>query len=205
MEPKKSDIEKIATIDLEKHIPIGAGLGGGSSNAAGALIGLNELYNLGIDFEKLMNMALELGSDVPFFLESKPSIGRSRGEILEQIDFVLNRPILIINPGLFISTKEAFRKIIPKATKCDYNKIFSQKYDPDLFRKTITNDFEEYVFSEFPEVKEIKKKLYDIGAEFALMTGTGSTVFGIFSNLDDAENALNAFPVDYFSFISYPR
>ena len=101
-------------ITLKKNIPIGAGLGGGSSDAAAVLKTLNDLYELNLGENKLKEIALELGSDVPFFLKGKPAIGKSRGEDLSLLDLNIEHPILLVNPGINISTKEAFSQIIPR-------------------------------------------------------------------------------------------
>lgn len=190
-------------IHLEKKIPIGAGLGGGSSDAAAVLISLNEMFKLGIKHEQMINLALELGSDVPFFIKAKPSIGTSRGEILKQIDLELEYPILIINPGIHISTKEAFQNITPKPSAYNYLSNGINKLDDwSMIKENIINDFEEYVFKKYPEVKYIKEKMYEYGSLFSLMSGSGSTVFGIFDTIEKAELAYELFPGNYLKVIS---
>lgn len=190
-------------ISLEKNIPIGGGMGGGSSDAATALISLNEFFSLNLTQEQLRKAALQLGSDVPFFLKAKPAIGLSRGEVLEEIDLHIEEYIVIVNPGIHISTKEAFAGISPTHVQIDFKSLIHDgKADYGLFRKYITNDFEDIVFKKYPEIKIIKEKLYECGALFSLMSGSGSTVFGIFDNLDFAENAIRCFPLEYFTFLS---
>ncbi|PID63341.1 MAG: 4-(cytidine 5'-diphospho)-2-C-methyl-D-erythritol kinase [Ignavibacteriae bacterium] len=190
-------------INLEKNIPMGAGLGGGSSDAAAAIIGLNKIFDLKIPLKKLYELALELGSDVPFFITSKPAIGFSRGEVLTESDFYINLPILIINPGIHISTREAFSFIKPKKSNFDYNLFTRDKsIIIEELKDSLKNDFEEYVFEKYPEIKNIKDKLYNCGALFSLMSGTGSTVYGIFSDVTLAKAAYNKFPKKYFKFIS---
>lgn len=190
-------------IFLEKKIPIGAGLGGGSSDAAATLISLNELFNLSLQYDQLINLAFELGSDIPFFIKSKPAIGKSRGELLEHIDISIDKPILIINPGIHISSKKAYQNIKPIKREFDYKSILIQnKLDYIHLRKVIKNDFEDYVFSKFPEVGEIKKILYEKGAVFAQMSGSGSSVYGFFNSYEEAENAIKYFPAYYFHWIS---
>jgi len=190
-------------IQLLKNIPIGAGLGGGSSDAAATLVGLNEFFELNIKLEKLNELALQLGSDVPFFIKSKPAIGYSRGEILKQTQTEINKPILIVNPGIHISTKEAFVHIAPKENKFDY-KYFQTVEEPDYnyLQKNISNDFEEFVFNKYPEIKEIKDKMIDAGALFCAMSGTGSTVYGVFDDDDKLKTILTELPLNYFSFVS---
>lgn len=191
-----------ASINLEKKLPMGAGLGGGSSNAATTLISLNELFFLGIKYEQLIKLALELGSDVPFFLRTRPAIGTSRGEILNYIDIDIDKPVLIVNPGIHISTREAFGNITPGAPQDDYTKLPTGKFtELKQLKNWVTNDFEKYVFGEYEEIKKIKEKLYADGAEFALMSGTGSTVYGIFDKEEDAVRCKDSFPENYFTFV----
>ncbi len=190
-------------ITLTKNIPIGAGLGGGSSDAATTLIALNKFFNLKIEPIKLNQFALNLGSDVPFFLKSKPQIGYSRGEILYESQIKITHPILIVNPGIHISTKEAFSNITPKPSKFDYNYfITSKKIDFNQLNGKLTNDFEKYVFDSYPEILEIKQTLLKHGAIFSQMSGTGSTVYGIFNNIKNANDVLEKLPVKYFKFLS---
>ncbi|MCX6167960.1 MAG: 4-(cytidine 5'-diphospho)-2-C-methyl-D-erythritol kinase [Ignavibacteriales bacterium] len=192
-------------IELKKFIPSQAGLGGGSSDAAATLISLNEMFRLKLNHEKLIALALELGSDVPFFIKSKPAIGTSRGEILNYVDFEITEPILIINPGINISTKEAFQNISPINFQFDFNSIVKEgKINYNIIKEVIKNDFEKYVFEKFPVIEEIKNKLYEYGAFFALLSGSGSTVYGIFPNLKLAEKAKAKMSKEYFSFLSNP-
>ena len=191
-------------IHLEKNIPIGAGLGGGSSDAAAVLISLNEMFQLGIKHDQMIDYALQLGSDVPFFIKAKPAIGTSRGEILKQIDFDINYPILIVNPEIHISTKEAFQNITPKTSSYNYfSSEINELKNWDLIREKVTNDFEKFVLEKYSEVKNIKEMMYENGALFSLMSGSGSTVYGIFENIEKAEITLNKFPNNYLKFISY--
>lgn len=190
-------------ITLGKFIPIGAGMGGGSSDAAATLIGLNEFFELNISYDDLIKMGLELGSDVPFFIKCKPAVGRSRGEILTHIEKYITNPILIINPGIHISTKEAFSNIKPQLPKFNY-KYFEDIPEINLtyLSSNIVNDFENYIFKKYPVINELKLEMIDSGAIFSSMSGTGSTVYGIFNNIEDAKKTLNKFPDKYFKFIS---
>jgi len=191
-------------ISLEKNIPIGAGLGGGSSNAAVTLKAINQLYKLKLDYKNISDLALKLGSDVPFFLSAVPSYGESRGEKLIPLNLEIQYPILVVNPGINISTRWAFEKIIP--SKPDYNliKLLSGKLDFTEIRNHVKNDFEPIVYKEYPVIEKIKKDLYEKGANFALMSGTGSTVYGIFSNLQKALYAEEYFKQSYFTFLNNP-
>lgn len=148
---------------------------------------------------------LQLGSDVPFFIKAKPSYGKSRGEILEPLPFEIRYPILIVNPGIHISTKEAFNNITPKENQIDLKEIFSKEtIDYNLIREKVTNDFENYVFNKYPEIAEIKRIMYNNNALFALMSGSGSTVFGIFNNVKVAESVIDLLPNNYFCLINNP-
>ncbi|MBI3122853.1 MAG: 4-(cytidine 5'-diphospho)-2-C-methyl-D-erythritol kinase [Ignavibacteriales bacterium] len=195
-----------AKIELRKNIPSQAGLGGGSSDAAATLISLNEMFQLGIKYEKMLELSLELGSDVPFFIKAKPAIGTSRGETLKMVNVDIEEPILIVNPGINVSTKEAFSNINTNEAATDFlTLITEEKFNYSLARALIKNDFEPTVFRLYPKIEEIKKTLYECGALFALMSGTGSTVYGIFSNIETAEKAKAYLPRNYFCFTSTPH
>ena len=190
-------------ITLMKNIPIGAGLGGGSSDAAATLLGLNEIFELGIPLTKLSQLALQLGSDVPYFISAKPAVGYSRGEILHISEMYIDKPILIVNPGIHVSTKSAFQFITPKGSSFNYNYFLeNDKIDFNYLSKYLTNDFEEYVFSEYPKIEEIKIIMNSNDALFTLMSGTGSTVYAIFDNYGKAEKVLDKLPDNYFTFLS---
>lgn len=174
-------------IYLQKNIPIGAGLGGGSSNAASVLKGLIDLFSLNIDSTTLSLIALELGSDVPLFLEKLPAYAESRGEKLFPIKLDVQGFLLIVNPGINISTKFAFSKITPKLpSKSLTDLIVNGEIKFEDLIIYASNDFEKIVFQEFPKIKEIKDRMIQFGSKLSLMTGTGSTVFGFF---DDEEAA----------------
>ncbi len=191
-------------ITLKKNIPVGGGLGGGSSDAAKTLLGLNEFFELNIPKRELYKMALELGSDVPFFLLSRPAFAESRGEIMLTLNFKINFPVLLVNPGIHISTKEAFGYIEPKEEHIDYLKVSSlSDMEMAKLNSLLKNDFEDFVFSKYPEIKQIKDKLTESGAFFAMMTGTGSTVYGIFESLAEAETARKKFKDKYFTFLEF--
>jgi len=193
-------------INLEKNIPSQAGLGGGSSDAAATLISLNEMFQLRFDNKKLNELALQLGSDVPFFIKSKSAIGTSRGEILELVDLEIIETILIINPGISISTKDAFHNITPNNSDTDFHSLIEKgKLNYDLVRQKVKNDFEKFVFGKYPEIENIKLKLYQMGALFASLSGSGSSVYGIFPDLNSAEAAKQHYHKNYFCFLSNPH
>jgi len=176
-------IEMPVDIFLKKNIPIGAGLGGGSSNAASTLLALINLYNLKIEPQHLRNIALKLGSDVPYFLNPVPSFAESRGEILSPINLTLDKYLLVVNPGIHISTKWAFNLITPKQPLTSLKSLTNySKIEIENLMSFASNDFEKIVFDHFPEVKEIKEKMIEFDAVFSMMTGTGSTVWGMFDD-----------------------
>ncbi len=166
---------------------------------------VNKLFNLGLNYNELSKIALELGSDVPYFLNPVPSYAESRGELLYPLNIEIPYPILIVNPRIKIDTSWAFTKIKPLKPVMNLRKLLEDGItDFDKLKNYITNDFEEVVFKEFPLLKQIKEELYNQGAEFALMSGTGSTVYGIFSNLQKAFWAEEYFKQNYFTFLNNP-
>jgi 4-diphosphocytidyl-2-C-methyl-D-erythritol kinase len=192
-------------IVVDKVIPVGGGLGGGSSNAATTLKTINKIFDLGLDFKVLADLSLQLGSDVPYFLNPIPSYAESRGELLYPINLEIPYPILVVNPRIKINTSWAFQKIKPSSPIQNLREIFQQGLpDFNTLKTDIKNDFEEVVFKEFPELEQIKEDLYNQGAEFALMSGTGSTIYGIFSNLQKAHWAEEYFKQKYFTFLNNP-
>ncbi|HSQ43470.1 MAG TPA: 4-(cytidine 5'-diphospho)-2-C-methyl-D-erythritol kinase [Ginsengibacter sp.] len=177
----KKDYPQLPEINIHLHkaIPIGAGLGGGSADAAFMLELLNTKFNLVIPPNKMFDYALQLGSDCSFFLLNKPCLASGRGEVLEPISLNLSgHKILLVNPGIHISTAEAFKKIIPAIPAKKIKDIILQPIE--TWEKELGNDFENYVFERYPQVKKIKEDLYQKGAVYAAMSGSGSTIFGIF-------------------------
>lgn len=167
---------------LHKIIPSGAGLGGGSSDASAVLTALNKHFELGITHTELSNIALELGSDCPFFLTNKPMIGTGKGELLSPTPLtLLGYEIIIIKPNIFISTKEAYENIKPKKSDFNLSKLYKQ--DINNWGDLIRNDFEDNLPNKFNEIRDIIKTLYSRGAKLAMMSGSGSSVFGIFDKL----------------------
>lgn len=189
------------SVIIEKNIPIGGGLGGGSSNAAAALISLNKLYDLKISDSKLKEFAIQLGSDVPFFLINSPALGESRGEKLTPLNFSIDEYILIVNPGIHIATKELFSKIIQGKNKINPNEfIESDKLNYSKCKNELINDFEETVFKTYTEIHDIKKIMNEFGALFAQMTGTGSTIYGIFDNKNLMRKVIDNLPAKYLKY-----
>lgn len=185
---KKFKIQGKYRIDIiiRKRIPIGAGLGGGSSNAAAVLKILSKHFRLKND-GKLSKLASGLGSDVPFFLLGKPAFAGSRGEKLTLLPkFKINYDILLVNPDIQISTKWAYEKLDFK-NQFDTGDAKSKNKDRRLIRKSgsanvyvLQNDFEKVVFEKYPEIRKLKEKLYEMGAAFSLMSGSGSTIYGFY-------------------------
>ena len=190
------------SITLEKNIPIGAGLGGGSSNAAQTLLSINEFFNLQIKEEKLKEFALQLGSDVPFFLHPVPAFATSRGEIVSLINFEITKPILLVNPGIHISTQWAYHNITPRKPEVSLSTMFSNaSSDLSSLNGRVNNDFESIAFATYPQLAEIKKQMFELNAEFSLMSGSGSTMFGIFPDDNSAQNALHYFSKTYYTYL----
>ncbi|MZG52654.1 MAG: 4-(cytidine 5'-diphospho)-2-C-methyl-D-erythritol kinase [Nitrospinae bacterium] len=184
-------------IRLKKNIPFGAGLGGGSGNAAGTLLALNHLWDLNLPREELTQMASSLGSDVPFFLMSPCAIGRGKGEILEPIENPISFYILMIYPGFPIATPWVYGNLKLKLTKAENNisilTNFLMRSEFAQLGAALYNDLELVVIKRYPEILQIKNELLSLGAEGALLSGSGSTVFGIFENPEIAKKALARF------------
>jgi len=193
-------------INLEKRIPYGAGLGGGSSDAAAVLISVNDMYNLGFNYPQLLELGLILGSDVPFFIKTFPSIGKLRGEKLTPVDLNMKKYIAIVNPGIHISTKKAYSKIKPLPVNISWNEVVEKlNNNPAELKGVLENNFENYAFEAYPEIEKIKEDMYNAGAEYSLMTGSGSTLFGIFSNRTNAENYIESVDRLFITFLSDPE
>lgn len=181
-------------VHLHKTIPIGAGLGGGSADAAFALKLMNNLFDLYLEEWLLEEYAAQIGSDCPFFIENTPKIAKGRGEILEPINLDMKgKWLVLINPGFHIATKEAYKGVTPKKPPYDLRKILS---DPEVWKDQLTNDFEESIFKIHPENATIKSRLYKAGAFYAALSGSGSTMFGLFHR----EPELGTWPKGYFTF-----
>jgi 4-diphosphocytidyl-2-C-methyl-D-erythritol kinase len=180
-------------IHLNKNIPHGAGLGGGSGNAAGVLLGLNFLWGLKLNREELITVASELGSDVPFFLFSPCAIGRGRGEILEPVKNSIRFYVLMVYPGFAVPTASVYGNLKLKLTKRKNNisilKNFLLQSEFAQLGATWSNDLELVVFKEHPGLSGIKKEMLALGAKGALLSGSGSTVFGLFDNPETANSA----------------
>jgi 4-diphosphocytidyl-2-C-methyl-D-erythritol kinase len=166
-------------IHLHKLIPMGAGLGGGSSDGAFALILLNQLFELKLADNALLNYAAQLGSDCSFFIYNKPAFGTGKGNELSEISLDLNGYYLVlVKPDVFVGTAEAYSGVRPALPEISVNEIV--KLPLKEWKGKMINDFEMSIFPKHPEIKMVKEKLYKHGALYASMTGSGSAVFGIF-------------------------
>jgi 4-diphosphocytidyl-2-C-methyl-D-erythritol kinase len=183
------------TIHLHKVIPSGAGLGGGSADGAFTLLLLNKKFNLGLSEVQLMGYALKLGSDCPFFILNKAAHAEGRGELLHELSLDLSAfSILLVNPGIHVSTAQAFATIKPSSDRTSLKTLIQKP--PAEWRNVIKNDFESATFSLHPEIGTIKESLYSNGAIYASMSGSGSSVFGLF---EKGTKAIPSFPSHYFT------
>lgn len=170
-----------ADISLTKRIPTGAGLGGGSADAAFTLKMLNELFSLGLDDERLAIHASRLGSDVPFFIYNRPMFASGRGEILTPIPCPIppGRKIGVVTPGITVPTAQAYSGVTPKMPGTGLRDLISS-LPPEQWKDRIINGFEESIFKKHPALRAIKNSLYKAGAIYASMSGSGSALYGIF-------------------------
>lgn len=176
-----AESHSIAPVQLHLHkvIPMGAGLGGGSSDAAFTLKSLNEMFELNLSNDALRSYAKQLGADCPFFIDNQPKLVTGIGEIMANIKLDLSdHQILVVFPSIHINTKAAFEDITPHHPNQPLANLLSQPIP--IWQSTVCNDFEEGVMRRQPEIGEIKNMLLNSGAQYASMTGTGSAVYGIY-------------------------
>ena len=194
-----SDGQRGADLHLEKHLPIGAGLGGGSSDAATALTALNDLWDLGRSRDDLFEVAARLGSDVPFFLGPEAALGTGRGEYLEPlIDPETDEPyrppfiLVVAAPTIHVSTPEAYGLVDPRDDdRGDLCEIVLSN-DLDRWRRELVNDFEAPIFEKYPPIREVKAALTSAGADYASLSGSGAAVYGFFEREEPATGAAEA-------------
>ena len=190
------DLPRIHT-HLWKGIPTQAGMGGGSSDCAYMMLLLNQQFQLGLSNEQLIQYAAQLGADCAFFILSRPCYAEGIGEKLQPIDLSLNGyHIAVVRPDIPVPTKEAFSRIHPHYPAQNCRETVMQPVE--TWRETLINDFEESVFALHPEIGDIKQRLYDMGATYAAMSGSGSALFGLFKEKPDHLGEL--FP-DMFTFV----
>jgi 4-diphosphocytidyl-2-C-methyl-D-erythritol kinase len=175
---------------LHKIIPMGAGLGGGSSDASFMLKMINSVCELHLNDQYLADLATQLGSDCPFFVHNQPMLATGRGEILEPISVSLaDHQIIIVMPPLTVGTAEAYSWITPKPTVSSVKGVISQPISQ--WQSTLINDFENPVFAHYPAIKIIKQQLLDAGAIYASLSGSGAAVFGIFKTIPQEKIKFN--------------
>ncbi len=207
---EKTRIKSGVKIKLVKKIPIAAGLGGGSSDAAVVLTGLNRLFSAALSESELMELGLSLGADVPFFVSGlSAAIATGIGEKLTQTDPLKNCRIVLVNPGFPVPTKwvyETFDSMQPvnlALTSGNNPYILGPKIDRVAFVKMLFNDLERVTISRYPEISEIKNELFNAGADGVLMSGSGPTVFGIFFDFDKGKQAVTNLQKKYIDGVFY--
>lgn len=195
----KNSPESIAglfTISLDKHLPDGAGLGGGSADASFTLTSLNETLGNPFSRDELLGMAARLGADCPFFIVNTPCFAEGIGEILTPVEIDLKGNwLLLVKPPVYVSTREAFAGITPR--RPDFDLRFLPYLPLDQWRERVRNDFEESIFPIRPELRELKDEFYTRGAVYASMSGSGSSIYGIFSSEEAARGAYEAMESTY--------
>jgi 4-diphosphocytidyl-2-C-methyl-D-erythritol kinase len=192
---QRSTLKTGIRIKLKKNIPVAAGLGGGSSDAATTLMGLNGLLETGLTDEELMAIGLGLGADVPFFIFKKPAVAEGVGEILTPLTEIPKLWLGLVNPGIHVPTSWAYRNLNLTTEKVAVKLPFLYKSPADV-SEILSNDLEAVTSEQNPVISVIKELLLAAGAEGALMSGSGSTVFGIFAEEDAAKRALQTLPAD---------
>ena len=180
-----------ARIHLRKQIPIGAGLGGGSSDAAHVLLALNELFALKLDIEILCLLAAELGSDCPFFIRNEPQLAKGRGELLTPISLNLNGLYCVLfNPKIHVSTKEAYSGVSPRMPDKTVRELLSLPIE--VWPALLKNDFEESVFKAHPEIAQLKSELEKTSACYVSMSGSGASVFALYKEEHEVPSSLKS-------------
>ena len=193
--------------NLIKNIPPGAGLGGGSSNGTSILKGINELFALKMNHDELIELSKKISADSPFFVNGCLQIGEGTGGDLSPVESHLNGVyILLVMPDIKIDTKNAYKKCLLKdKTNIKFAGMLDELKNYDLSSELFYNDFEVYVFTTHPEIGKIKLTILDLGAKYASLSGSGSTVFGIFSNKKDALKAHQFFSPHFSTIITNPK
>ena len=201
---ERENLKSGINIRLEKNISVGSGLGGGSSDAAAVIRGLNKLLKLDLDNSEMEAVALELGADIPFFIRGGCQYAEGIGDLLSPGEIEDNFIVLLVIPDISIATSWAYKNL-------DYLSLTSDTEDVNLARfprngetnkrRYFRNDFENLVFSEYPEIGEIKRQISESGAVYASLSGSGSGVFGLYDSMDEAENGKEKLGKDYDSYI----
>ena len=169
------------SIGLYKHIPTGAGLGGGSADAAFTVKTLNERFKLGMTIQQMEDYCSQLGADCPFFIQDEPVFATGIDNVFHPVEVNLKyKQLVLVKPDIFVSTKDAYAKVKVQRPKKQLPELLAQPIE--TWKDTVVNDFEASVFSKYPEIAAIKDQMYDLGAIYASMSGSGSSVFGIFED-----------------------
>lgn len=201
-------VSKGVRIFLNKLIPLGSGLGGGSSDAAAVLSYLPKFWGIEVTKEKLNSIAINIGSDVPYFLEQGAAYATGRGEKLEYFKLDIPYWILLIYPNVSVSTAWAYQNLKMKSNKNDRSlKDLIQDYIhlPNKLDEYIKNDFETLVFEKYPQVKKLKLSLFESGADFVQMSGSGSSVYAFYKDEHAAKTSELEFSKDYKAFLTQPN
>jgi len=190
------------SIHLEKNVPMGAGLGGGSSNAATVLKFLNKAWGISLSEDELINIAKKISADAPFFIRGKTQVAGGIGEMLNPIRLPEQFNLLLICPKIHISTSWAYRELDLTIRKENFKfrNLFDEKR---VFWELFENQFETVVFPAYPEVGKVKNELIDSGAQYSGLSGSGSTVFGVFKNKEEAQKAQKRFN-SFTTYITLP-
>ncbi|HVN48159.1 MAG TPA: 4-(cytidine 5'-diphospho)-2-C-methyl-D-erythritol kinase [Bacteroidota bacterium] len=205
---KAAGVTTGASIALQKNIPVGAGLGGGSSDAAAVLRGLNLLWNLNLSSSELRSLGADLGADVAFFIDGGSAYATGRGEILEHCLFAIPYWMVVAVPPVHVSTAWAYGNLKQKsgyAARKLKTIVTEQLHDRKIFSADVVNDFEPSVFEAYPLIQQTKRTLILSGATFALMSGSGSSVFGFFENELSSRRAAASFDTTVRIFIAPPQ
>ncbi len=188
---ERYDLPPVA-MHLHKHIPDGAGLGGGSSDAAHALVMLNSMFDLGIADADLAAMAATLGADCAFFIYNRPMMATGIGDVLSPVEVDLKgKTLLLVKPPVGVDTRTAYSRVVPAPATVNLAQVVALPVT--AWDGLLVNDFEPSVFAALPQLWLIKSRLLDAGAQYAAMSGSGSTVFGIFDSDKLAEDAADTF------------
>lgn len=181
-------------VHLHKVIPMGAGMGGGSADGAFALKLANELFELDLATEDLQDLARKLGSDCAFFIENKPVFCYDKGDQFRETTLDLSgKYIVVVNPNIHISTAEAYAGVQPRKWETGLKRAILQPINE--WKHLVKNDFENSLLNKYPVIQETKNKLYDLGAAYASMTGSGSTVYGIFDEKPELQHSFSEFTI----------
>lgn len=185
-------------VEIEKNIPMAGGLAGGTSNGAGTFYALNDLYNLKIPKKDLIKLSSSLGADFTYMMTGGTKLASGIGEILEEVRPIELDNVLVVNPGYGVSTKEVYESIKIEEKRIDFDEVLQALYDLDIKRlnKFLENKMENVVFEKHRDLLEIKNKMREFNSA-SLMSGSGATIFGIFENKNDLEDAYRHFKRTY--------